>query len=196
MTLLIAGLALFIVTHLLRPFAPGLRNAAVAALGKPGWMALHGVLSLLGLALIAYGFVDARENGGTMLYSPPTFMAHIALTLMLVASVCLVAGFLPAGHIRTKLKFPILVAIKIWALAHLLANGETNSVLLFGTFLAWGVILRISMKRRWRAGAVTHPVFVSSSYDVMAIVGGLVVYGLFVWKLHELLIGVAPIALG
>lgn len=193
MTLLIVGLVLFIASHLLRPFAPGLRNAAIATLGKPGWMAVHGILSLLSLALIAYGFVDARENGGTMLYSPPTFMAHIALTLMLIASICLVAGFLPAGHIRTKLKFPILVAIKIWALAHLLANGESYSVLLFVTILAWAVILRISLKKRVAAGETKLPVFVSAKYDLIAVVVGLAIYAVIVLKLHELVIGVAPL---
>lgn len=194
MTLLIAGLVFFIVSHLLRPFAPGLRNSAIAALGKPGWMALHGVLSLLSLALIAYGFVEARANGGTMLYYPPTFMAHIALTLMLIASICLVAGFLPAGHIRTKLKFPILVAIKIWALSHLLANGESYSVLLFVTILAWAVILRITLKKRIAAGETRLPVFVSARYDLISVVVGLALYVVIVFWLHEWLIGVAPMA--
>jgi uncharacterized membrane protein len=174
MTLLVAGLVLFIATHLLRPIAPGLRNAAIAALGKPGWMALHGIASLVSLALIAYGFVVARENGGQMLYYPPTFLSHIALTLMLIASICLVAGFLPAGHIRTKLKFPILVAIKIWALAHLLANGESYSVLLFVTVLAWAVILRITLKKRIATGETKLPVFVSAKYDAISVVVGLV----------------------
>lgn len=196
MTLLIAGLVLFIVTHLLRPFAPGLRNAGIAALGKPSWMALHGVLSLVSLALIACGFVNARANGGGgvfAVYTPPTFMAHIALTLMLIASICLVAGFLPAGHIRTKMKFPILVAIKIWALAHLLANGESYSVLLFLTILAWAVILRITLKKRIAAGETKLPVFVSAKYDLISVVVGLALYVAIVFKLHEWLIGVAPL---
>ncbi|QRI65767.1 NnrU family protein [Shinella sp. PSBB067] len=193
MTLLIAGLVLFIVTHLLRPVAPGLRNAGIAALGKPGWMALHGIVSLVSLALIVYGFINARENDGAMLYFPPAFMTHITLTLMAIASVCLVAGFLPAGHIRTKLKFPILVAIKIWALAHLLSNGESYSVLLFVTILAWAVILRITLKRRIAAGETVLPVFVSAKYDIVSVVVGLALYAAIVFKLHEWLIGVAPL---
>ncbi len=193
MTLLVAGLVLFIATHLLRPIAPGLRNSAIAALGKPGWMALHGIASLASLALIAYGFVQARENGGEMLYFPPKFLSHIALTLMLIASICLVAGFLPAGHIRTKLKFPILVAIKIWALAHLLANGESYSVLLFVTILAWAVILRIILKKRIANGETKLPVFVSAKYDAISVVIGLALYLVILFKLHEWLIGVAPL---
>ncbi|WP_439624384.1 NnrU family protein [Shinella sp.] len=194
MTLLIAGLVLFIVTHLVRPFAPGLRNAGIAALGKPAWMALHGIVSLASLVLIAYGFVEARMNNDMVLYYPPTFMSHIALTLMLIASICLVAGFLPAGHIRTKLKFPILVAIKIWALSHLLANGESYSVLLFVTILAWAVILRISLKKRIAAGETKLPVFVSAKNDVIAVAVGLALYVVIVFWLHEWVIGVAPMA--
>lgn len=193
MTLLIAGLVLFIATHLLRPLAPGLRNAGIAALGKPAWMALHGIVSLASLALIAYGFVDARANGGEMLYYPPKFLSHIALTLMLIATICLVAGFLPAGHIRAKTKFPILVAIKTWALAHLLANGESYSVLLFVVILAWAVILRITLKKRIASGETKLPVFVSAKYDLISVVIGLVVYALIVFKLHEWVIGVAPL---
>ena len=195
MAILILGIVIFLGIHLVRSFAPGVREAVIQRSGQGAWRAIHGIAAIVGLCLIAYGFDASRATTG-ILYTPPKFLSHIALTLMIFACICLVAAFLPAGRIKAATKHPAILAIKIWALAHLLAKGETNSVLLFGTFLAWGVILRIAMKRRWRAGAVTHPVFVSSSYDVMAIVGGLVVYGLFVWKLHELLIGVAPIALG
>ena len=93
----------------------------------------------------------------------------------------------------TKLKFPILVAIKIWALAHLLANGESYSVLLFATILAWAVILRITLKKRIAAGETKLPVFVSAKYDLIAVVIGLAVYAAIVFKLHELVIGVAPL---
>ena len=195
MTILILGIILFLGIHLVRSFAPGLRDAVIAKGGKGAWHAIHGICALVGLCLIAYGFDASRATTG-ILYTPPKFLSHIALTLMILACICLVAAFLPAGKIKAATKHPAILAIKIWALAHLMANGETNSVLLFATFLAWGVILRISMKRRWRAGTVTHPVFVSYGYDVMAAVGGLVIYGLFVWRLHELLIGVAPIVIG
>lgn len=196
MTLLIAGLVLFVVTHLLRPVAPGLREAGIAALGKIGWMVLHGVFSLASLVLIVYGFIDARDNGGDgvfAVYTPPAFMAHITLTLMVIASVLLIAGFLPAGYIRAKTKFPILVSIKVWALAHLLANGESYSVLLFVTILAWAVVLRITLKKRIAAGETTLPVFVSAKYDAISIVGGLALYAAIVFWLHLPLIGVAPL---
>ncbi|QRM56353.1 NnrU family protein [Sinorhizobium sp. BG8] len=193
MALLIAGIVLFIATHLVRPLAPGLRAAGIQHLGKPVWMGIHGLVSLLSLAMMALGFAEARLTGG-MLYNPPVAMRHIALTLMLISSICLVAGFLPAGHIRARLKFPVLVAIKIWALAHLLANGESYSVVLFGAILAWAVILRISLKKRIARGEAVLPQFVSVRYDLVAVVLGLVLYGAIVWKLHEWLIGVSPLA--
>lgn len=191
MALLVAGLVLFIATHLLRPVAPGLRNAGIAAFGKWGWMTLHGIVSLASLVMIVYGFDEARD-APELLYEPPAFMAHITITLMAISSICLVAGFLPAGYIRAKLKFPILVSIKIWALAHLLANGETYSVLLFVTVLIWAVVLRITLKKRLAAGETTLPVFVSARYDLVAVVLGLALYAVIVLWLHEWLIGVTP----
>ncbi len=88
----------------------------------------------------------------------------------------------------------MVLSVKIWALSHLLANGETSSVLLFAAFLAWGVILRISLKRRERAGELTLRPFVSAKYDLYAAVIGVVAWGLLIWRVHEWLIGVSPLA--
>ncbi len=112
---------------------------------------------------------------------------------MLIALIVLVAGFLPSGYIATYAKHPQVLAIKIWAFAHLLANGETVQVILFAAFLAWGVIMRIAYKRRARNGEITERSYKSWSYDVIAVVAGVVIYGLFVWKLHAALIGVPVI---
>lgn len=195
MALLVLGIVVFLGIHLVRSFAPGLRAVMIKRSGTGTWRAIHGIASIVGLGLITIGFDQARATTG-MLYTPPVFMAHIALALMLIASICLVAAFLPAGKIRVATKHPAILAIKIWALAHLIANGETASVLLFGAFLAWGVILRISMKRRWRAGEITYPAFVSYRYDLAAVALGAALYGVIVWRLHELVIGVAPIIVG
>src|SRR5215217_739643 len=129
MTILILGIILFLGIHLVRSFAPGLRDAVIARGGKGAWHAIHGICALVGLCLIAYGFDVSRATTG-ILYTPPKFMTHIALTLMLIAFICLAAAFLPAGKIRAVTKHPAVLAIKIWALAHLMANGEVNSVLL------------------------------------------------------------------
>ena len=195
MAILVLGIIIFLGMHLIRVVAPGLWASVIESRGKGTWMGIYAILSLIGLCLIIYGFGQARGETG-MLYNPPVFLRHIALLLMLFAFVFLAAGFLPAGRIAVAVKHPQILSIKTWALAHLLANGETSSVLLFGSFLAWAVILRISLKRRERAGERVLPVFKSSTNDVLAIVIGLVAYGLFVWKLHEWLIGVAPVVMG
>ncbi|MDW9741411.1 NnrU family protein [Sinorhizobium meliloti] len=194
MAILVLGIIIFLGMHLVRVVAPGFRAGIIDSRGKGTWMGLYTIVSLVGLCLIIYGFSRARGETG-MLYDPPTFLRHIALLLMLVAFIVLAAGFLPAGRIAVALKHPQVLSIKIWALAHLLANGETSSVLLFGSFLAWAVILRISLKRRERAGEKVLPVFKSARNDVLAVVIGLVAFVLFVWKLHELLIGVQPVVL-
>ncbi|WP_077960151.1 NnrU family protein [Ensifer adhaerens] len=195
MAILVLGIIIFLGMHLIRVVAPGFRAGIIESRGKGTWMGIYAILSLIGLCLIIYGFGQARSETG-MLYDPPVFLRHIALLLMLFAFIFLAAGFLPAGRIAVAVKHPQVLSIKIWALSHLLANGETSSVLLFGSFLAWAVILRISLKRRERAGERVLPVFKSASNDVLAIVIGLAAYGLFVWKLHEWLIGVAPVVMG
>lgn len=195
MTLLILGIVIFLGMHLVRVVAPGLRASVIERNGKNAWMGIYTVISLIGLGLVIYGFGEARAVTG-MLYNPPVFLKHISLLLMLLAFICLAAGFLPAGRIAVAVKHPQILSIKIWALAHLLANGETSSVLLFTSFLAWAVILRISLKRRQRAGELVLPVFRSSTNDLLAVVIGVVAYLLFIWKLHEWLIGVAPIVMG
>ncbi|MBV2186799.1 MAG: NnrU family protein [Rhizobium sp.] len=190
MTLLILGIILFIGTHMVRIVAPGFRRAMIEKLGESGWKAGHGIASTISLVVLILGW---RQAPVVDLWFPPTGMTHLTLTLMLIAMICLAAGVLPAGHIATRTKHPMVLSVKIWALAHLLSNGDLASVLLFGSFLAWGVIARISLKRRQRAGEVVLRPFVSAKWDLVAVVLGLAVYGLFVWKLHALLIGVAPL---
>lgn len=195
MAILVLGIVIFLGMHLVRVVAPGVRAGVIESRGKGAWMGLHAVVSLVGLFLMIYGFGQARGETG-ILYDPPVFLRHIALLLMLFAFVVLAAGFLPAGRIATAVKHPQILSIKIWALAHLLANGETSSVLLFGSFLAWAVVLRISLKRRERAGVIVLPVSKSARNDVLAVLIGLVAYVLFIWNLHEWLIGVAPVVMG
>lgn len=190
MTILILGIILFLATHMIRILAPGFRRAMVQKFGENGWKGVHGLASILALVVLIYGW---RQAPVIDLWFPPRGMAHLSVTLMLFAMICLVAGMLPAGHIATKAKHPMVLSVKIWALAHLLSNGDLASVLLFGSFLAWGVIARISLKRRQRAGEVTLRPFVSAKWDLAAVAIGLLVWGLFIWKLHELLIGVAPL---
>lgn len=194
MLLLILSLLFFFVTHSLRFIAPGWRDGMIARLGEGAWKILYSLVSIVAILFVAYAFGQARQVTG-MLYYPPVWMSHIALTLMLFAMICLAAACLPAGHIVAKTKHPLVLSVKIWATAHLLANGETSSVILFASFLAWGVIMRILLKRRARAGEVVSRSFVSARYDIAAVVLGIVLWAAFIWKLHEWLIGVQPIAM-
>ncbi|MFA7414680.1 MAG: NnrU family protein [Rhizobium sp.] len=192
MALLIAGIILFLGTHMIRVVAPDFRSAMIAKFGESGWKGLYAAVSLLTLAILIYGYAKAPVVD---LYFPPAGMAHLTLTLMLLAMIFLVAGMLPAGHIATKSKHPMVLSIKIWAFSHLLANGDLASVLLFGSFLAWGVLIRIALKRRQRAGELVLRPFVSARNDILAVVIGAAVWLAFIWKLHELLIGVPPIVM-
>ncbi|BCH58775.1 hypothetical protein RvVAR0630_13990 [Agrobacterium vitis] len=190
MLILVLGLLFFTLVHLTRTIAPGFRDSMVARLSLNGWKSLFSVLSLLGIAIIAYGYSIAPIVN---VWFPPAGMTHLTLTLMVIAMICLVASLLPAGRIAAKTKHPMVLSVKIWALAHLLSNGDLRSILLFGWLLAWGVILRISLKRRERAGLLVRAPFVSAKYDIYAVVIGLVAYVAILLKLHEVLIGVSPL---
>ena len=192
MTLLILGIILFLATHLIRVVAPGFRLAMVDRFGIMGWRVIHSMLSLLSLVVLIWGYATAPVIN---VWFPPMGMNHLTTTLMLFATICLVAGFLPAGHIATKTKHPMVLSIKIWAAAHLLANGDVRSILLFVAILAWGVVLRINYKRRLRAGDLVLRPFVSARFDAIAVVLGLALWALITFKLHEVLIGVAPLGM-
>ena len=175
--------------HSLRILAPGWRNAQVARLGEQKGKGLYSLASIAAFVLLVWGFAVARPDAA-ILYEPPVAMKHINALLMLLALISIMVFNLPAGRLKPMLKHPMLVSIKLWAFGHLLANGDLASVLLFGSFLVWAVFDRISVKRRGDKGfAIAGPV----RNDVLAVVSGVVIYGLFVWKLHDWLFGVPPL---
>lgn len=190
MTLLILGLLIFLGVHSISIFAPAWRTCQSERRGDAAWKGTYSLLSLAGFVLLIYGYGVARQSP-VVLYTPPTFTRHIALLLMLPVFPLLFAAYLP-GRIKAAAKHPMLLAVKLWALAHLLANGTLHDVVLFGAFLAWSVADRISVKRRAvvRAlpGAPPSPV-----NDGIAVVGGLVTYAVFVLWAHLKLIGVSPL---
>ncbi|PST19450.1 NnrU family protein [Rhizobium sp. JAB6] len=193
MALLVLGIVLFLGLHLIRVVVPGLRTSLIASLGEEGWKIAYSIASIIALIVLIYGFGQARDM--TPIWSPPIWMSHITILLMLFALICLVASLLPAGHIAVKTKHPMVLSVKIWALAHLLSNGDGAAMLLFAAFLAWGVILRISLKRRERAGEITLRPFVSAKYDLYAIIIGAIAWILIIWKLHAWIIGVSPLVM-
>lgn len=192
MTLLIAGLILFLGIHSLQIFAPGLRAAGVQKLGLQPWKGLYTLIAIAGFVLICVGYGQARVESPVWLWQPPKGLRHFALLLMLPVFVLLLATYLP-GRIQRAAKHPTLTATKLWALAHLLANGGLHDLLLFGGFLAWAVLDRISLKRR--AVVAAPPAAPAGRWnDLIAVLGGLALYLLFVMGLHRWLIGVSPLA--
>ena len=189
MVMLIIAVLLFTGTHLVHAFAPGFRQSMIDRIGEKPWRGLFSLVALAEFVFLVFAFGQARQSG-VVLYTPPFWMAHITILLMLIAMICLSASFFPPGKIARIAKHPMVLSVKIWALAHLLANGEAASVILFAGILIWAVILRISLARRERAGLLTRKPFVSARYDAYAFILGIVLWGLFIWKLHVWLIGV------
>ena len=189
MTLLIIGIAVFLGIHLL-PTVGGWREKLVGRLGLNGYKVLFSLLSIASFALVVYGFARAPL---IQVWSPPSWTRWIAIVLMLPAFIFLVAAYVP-GQIKAKLKHPFLVAIKTWALAHLIANGDLASIILFASFLAYAVYDRITLKRRQETGLITVPATGPARNDVIAAVLGVVLYLVFLVWLHPLLIGTAPLA--
>lgn len=190
MTYLVAGLLLFLGVHSLAIVAPAWRNAMAARLGAAPWKAIYAVVSIIGFVLLVHGYALARAEP-VVLYSPPAWTRHLAALLMLPVFPLLFAAYLP-GRIKAAVKHPMLTATKAWALAHLLANGTLADVLLFGGFLAWAVADRISVGKRPAAAGKRAAASPSLMNDVLAVVGGLVVYVIFVAWAHQRFIGVAP----
>ncbi len=186
MSTLILGLVLFLGMHSVAIIAPQWRDQQAAKLGN-GWRGMYALISLLGLVLIVRGYAAARL-APEALYVPPAWLRHVTMTLMLPVFPMLLSTYLP-GRIKTALKHPMLVATKLWALAHLLSNGMLADVLLFGSFLLWAVADRISLKHRPVRAINTAP---ARSYnDWLAVIGGLALYVLMLVWGHTWLIGVA-----
>lgn len=189
MPVLIAGLVIFLGAHSFTTFRLA-RLALIARFGATAYKGAHALLSLVGFGLIVWGFSLYRADGLIQLWIPPIWTRHVALLLMWFAFVALAAAGPAPGRIRGWLRHPMLVAVKIWALAHLLANGDAGGLLLFGAFLAWAVFDRIAVKRRGDAGASRVAAFTRA--DAVALVAGTAAYVAMLF-LHPVLIGVPVI---
>lgn len=192
MTFFLVGLAIFFGLHIYS--ATRSRHAEYdlkKRLGYSAFMSGYSVISLIGFGLIIYGYGATRGMG--LLYSPPIWMKHINLALMIPALILLVASQLPAGWIKKATKHPMLLAVKLWALGHLLANGELNSLMLFGSFLAYAIFDRIMVKRRGDLGPGPD-VELDTKMDVISLVAGLVAWAAIAFWLHPILFGVPAIS--
>lgn len=190
MIYLIAGLVLFLGVHSVRIVADDWRTARKAAIGEHAWKGLYAVVSLIGFVLIIYGYGQARL-APVVLYSPPVWTRHVAVLLTLPAFILVVAAYVKGTRIKARVGHPMVLGVKIWAFAHLLANGTLADVLLFGSFLVWAVVLYIASRRRDRIAGTVY-VAGPPSRDVIAIVVGALLWALFGFVLHGPLIGVRP----
>jgi uncharacterized membrane protein len=191
MLILVLGIVVFLGAHTFTTLR-GARDGAIGALGPNGYKALYSLVSLIGFALIVSGFSRYRAEGLVPVWYPPAGMRHLTILLMWFAFVALACMNKAPGRIRGWLRHPMLAAIKIWALAHLLANGDLGGMILFGSFLAWAVYDRIAVKRRGDLGAARVSRFTGA--DGVALAVGTVAFVAMI-VLHPYLIGVNVIAM-
>lgn len=193
MLLLLLGLVIFIGIHIV-PTATEFRREIVARSGEGPYKGFFSIVSLVGFALIVYGYHKIQLNPGKnpQLWQPPVWGRHATLALMLPVFPLLIATYLP-GRIAAAVRHPMITAVKFWALAHLFVRGDLASLLLFLGLLGWAVYDRITLKRREAAGSVTVKAAGPVVNDVIAIVGGLVLYAAFAKWGHPALIGVRVI---
>ena len=190
MAYLLAGLLLFLGVHSLRIFAEGWRAKQIGRIGPLPWKGLVSVLSLAGFVVLVWGWGMARQ-APVVLWQPPVGMRHAASLLTLLAFVLLAAAYVPGNAIKARLHHPMVLGVKAWALAHLLSNGNVAHVVLFGAFLAWGVLLFIASRRRDRREATVYaPGRLAPT--LVTVVVGVAVWALFAFKLHRMWIGVRP----
>ncbi len=184
----IIGLVVFLGAHVFVSMRDR-RAALISSIGRGPYLGLFALVSVIGLVLIGYGFARYRAEGLIPVWYPPAWTRHIVVALMWPASIALVAAYIP-GDIKRVLKHPFLVGVKIWAFAHLCANGDLGGIVLFGSVLAWAVYDRITLKRRSDAGAPPIPVG-GRRNDIIAIVVGTVLYLALGFVFHPIVIGVA-----
>ena len=190
MTVLILGLILFLGAHSVRIFADGWRSAQIARRGAGPWKGLYTLVSLLGFGLIVWGYGLARQQP-VALWTPPLWARHLAALLMLFSFILLVAAYVPRNGIKSWLHHPMVLSVKVWALAHLLANHTLADLLLFGSFLVWAVLDFRSARQRDRAAATVYP-HGTVTGTLITVIVGVLAWALFAFWAHAWLFGVRP----
>lgn len=192
MVLLIVGLTVFFAAHSVRIVAEDWRGAMIARLGALGWKAAYSLVSLAGLAIMIWGYGATRVEAVSV-WDPPVWTRHLAVLLTAPAFVLIAAAYVPGTHIKAALGHPMVLGVKLWALAHLLSNGRLGDILLFGAFLVWAVFDFKAARARDRAAGTRYSP-AGPIRDIAAVVLGLAVWAIFTMYLHAWLIGVKPFA--
>jgi uncharacterized membrane protein len=190
MTALIVGLVIFLGVHSVRVFAEPWRTGVRARIGENAWKGAYSLASLVGIVLLSYGYGQARLDP-VALWAPMGWTRHLAALLMLVSFILLTAAYVPGNGIKAKLHHPMVLGVKVWALAHLLANHTLADLLLFGGFLVWSVLSFRAARQRDRAAGTVYPPG-SAARTGITVVVGVVAYAVFAFWAHGPLIGVRP----
>jgi uncharacterized membrane protein len=190
MWMLVLGLFIFLATHSVRVFAEPWRRGVIERQGANQFKVAYSVVSLAGFLLIIYGYGMARQ-APVVLYSPPIFTKHIAALLTLVAFILLTAAYVPGTKLKAAVKHPMVLGVKTWAFAHLLANGTLHDVLLFGSFLVWAVLSFRAARKRDAADRISYPPGSAVRDVVNVIIGTALWAGVAFWA-HGAWIGVRP----
>jgi len=197
MDMLIAGLVIFLGIHAMRVWGEGLRGALIQRLGPMGFKGVYSIAALAGFYLLLVGYGQARLEP-VQLWTPPHGMAHATVALMWVSMVLLAAAEIPRNAIKARLHHPMVLGVKVWALAHILANGTLHDLLLFGGFLVWAVVSFRAARQRdraaWAAGEVSEAPPTSRAATLLTLVAGTAAWAAFILVVHVWLNGVAPIA--
>jgi uncharacterized membrane protein len=188
---LLIGIFLFLGAHSVRIWADPWRDRMLARLGETRWKGLHALTSAIGLGLLIWGFGLARQEP-VQLWIPPNGMRHLASVLMLGSFVLLAAAYVPGNRIKARLRHPMVLSVKLWALAHLLANGNLAHGVLFGAFLVWAVLSFRAARRRDRLAGMGPDTGTTGATGV-AVALGVAAWLAFTLYLHGLLIGVRPL---
>jgi len=207
MTQLILGLILFLGAHSVRIWADGWRNQTIEAYGEKAFKGVYALVSILGFYLLVVGYGEARLQT-VALWNPPIFTKHISMLLMLLSSILLVATYIPRNHFKMRLGHPMVLSVKVWALSHLLANGNLADLVLFGSFLIWAVLNFRSARARDRAlllhlnvteDAAGEPLAETESTNqpklpstIITLVSGIATWALITFVLHAKVVGVSP----
>lgn len=190
MTLFILGLVLFLGVHSVRIVADDWRTARIARSGERPWKLAFTIISIVGFLLIVKGYGDARQ-ATPLLYAPPVWTKHVATLLILPAFILVAAAYVKGTRIKARVGHPMILGVKLWAFAHLIANGTLVDVVLFGSFLVWAVLDYVASRRRDRAAGTVYPIG-PVSRDLIAVGVGALAWFIFGFFLHGPLIGVRP----
>jgi len=197
MTQLILGLILFLGAHSVRILADGWRDQTIAAYGEKAFKGVYTLVAILGFYLLVVGYGEARLQP-LALWNPPIFTKHISMLLMLLSSILLIAAYIPRNHFKMRLKHPMVLSVKVWALSHLLANGNLADLVLFGSFLIWAVLNFRSARARDRAQVQNSdaneeaPLKPNLLATLIALFGGMGLWAVITFVLHAKVVGVAP----